>query len=150
MFDHACSDEGRDRDSLPEREEEDAFDANKFRHRSKRNVRVHSIIQDIAQCTHRNGFRSSLTHIQNNARQYKLKQMLILYTILMYKYPASALNVPSLYSPTALSIKVHTVIIGFTQTYAAEQSQHVEHSAPMTLVHTHDPSLQKVSKSKDH
>ena len=35
--------------------------------------------------TYLNGFRSSLTHIQNMARQYKLRQMLKLYTMLTYR-----------------------------------------------------------------
>lgn len=72
-------DEEGDDDGLPEGEKQDAFDAEEFGHRAVRKVvRIFGHFAVIQEKTHRNGLRSSEMQSQNMARQYKLRQMLVL------------------------------------------------------------------------
>ena len=63
-------DEDGDEDGLPEREEEDAFDAKELGHRTI-TQRYEINVGETNENTYRKGLRSSLTHIQKIARQYK-------------------------------------------------------------------------------
>ena len=64
-------DEDGDEDGLPEREEEDDFDAKELGHQAEETMKILSQLssEDDMAITYRNGRKSSLTHIQNMARQ---------------------------------------------------------------------------------
>lgn len=91
--DDTNGDEEGDADGLPEGKEKDAFDAKEFWDGTLRGEP--GDVGWTRETTHRKGFRSSWTHIQNTARHQSARHIEMLYTMETYRYPLRARKSPS-------------------------------------------------------